>query len=174
MRRMTIECQELGIHYLYDPSQQVVRMAHEDIRRGVEGALSLFVNEYEFELVQKHTGMTKDEILERVPFTVVTCGEAGARIFTQGNEIDIPPVPPTKISDPTGVGDAFRGGFLTGYNLNLDLETCGKMGALAATYCLEQRGTQNHTYTKAEFLVRYQEAFGLAKQLDTLFSQTTG
>jgi adenosine kinase len=174
MRRMTIECQELGINYLYDPSQQVVRMAHEDIRRGVEGALYLFVNEYEFELVQKHTGMTKDEILTRVPFTVVTCGEAGARIYTQGQEISIPSVQPKQIADPTGVGDAFRGGFLTGYNLNLDLETCGKMGALAATYCLEQRGTQNHSYTPTEFMARYQETFGLAEPLNTLLTQMTG
>ncbi|MDD5367692.1 MAG: carbohydrate kinase family protein [Anaerolineaceae bacterium] len=174
MRRMTVECQELGIHYLYDPSQQLVRMDHEDIRRGVEGAFCLFVNEYEFELVQKHTGMGKDEVFKRVPFTVVTCGESGARIYTKHQEINIPPVPPRQIVDPTGVGDAFRGGFLTGYAFCLDLETCGKMGALAATYCLEQPGTQNHFYTPTEFLARYHENFGLAKSLDTQLTQTIG
>lgn len=171
MRRMAIECRELGIDYLYDPSQQVVRMAHEDIRRGVEGAMCLFVNEYEFELVQKHTGMNEAEILNAVRFAVVTCGGDGARILTKDAEINIEAVIPTKIADPTGVGDAFRGGFLTGYRLGLDLETCGKMGALSATYCLEQRGTQNHFYTPAEYVQRFKESYGPAPILHNLITQ---
>lgn len=168
MLRMATECQELGIPYLYDPSQQVVRMPHEDIRRGVEGALALFVNEYEFELVQKHTGLSAQDIISKVGFTVVTCGEKGAEIFYQGSQYDIPAVKPIKIAEPTGVGDAFRGGFLTGYRLGLPLETCGRMGALAATYCLEQRGTQNHFYTPAEFIARYEATYGPADQLRRL------
>jgi adenosine kinase len=128
------------------------------------------VNEYEFELVQKHTGLTAQEIFNKVGFTVITCGEKGASIFTEGKEIEIPAVKPTKIADPTGVGDAFRGGFLTGYRFGLPLETCGRMGALAATYCLEQRGTQNHSYTPADFVTRYQATFGSAEQIQLLVS----
>jgi adenosine kinase len=168
MLRMATECQEMTIPYLYDPSQQVVRMPHQDIRRGVEGALALFVNEYEFELVQKHTGFSAQDIFSKVGFTVITCGEKGASIFSKGTEYAIPAVKPNQIADPTGVGDAFRGGFLTGYRLGLPLETCGRMGALAATYCLEQRGTQNHFYTPAEFIARYESIYGPTDQIHLL------
>ncbi|MCL4562870.1 MAG: carbohydrate kinase family protein [Chloroflexi bacterium] len=167
MNRMACECQEMGIASLYDPSQQIVRMSAEEIRRGVESAMALFVNEYEYELLRKHTGMSEAEILSRVSFMVITCGEHGARIFTDGNVTEIPPVIPEHIADPTGVGDAFRGGFVTGYRLKLSLETCGRMGALAATYCLEERGPQSHTYTPAEFVKRYKKEFGTSDRLET-------
>ncbi len=138
------ECVELGIPYLYDPSQQVARNDHAQLKRGVENAYALFVNEYEFELLQSHTGMSPEQIEKAVKLLVVTCGEKGAIIKFGGMQYDIPIVPADFIADPTGVGDAFRGGFLTGYRMGLDLQTCGQMGALAATYVLEQKGTQNH------------------------------
>ncbi len=93
MRRLSIECQELGIDYLYDPSQQLVRMAQEDIRSGVEGAMCVFVNEYEFELLQKHTGMRLADILTRVKFLVITCGEQGARVYVGKDDYTIPMCP---------------------------------------------------------------------------------
>ena len=160
MRRMATECRDLGIRYLYDPSQQVVRMDPSEIRHGVEGAWSLFVNEYEFELIQKHTGMNVKDILATTEFVVVTCGEDGAKIFLQDGELSIPSAPSCMIADPTGVGDAFRGGFLTGIRLNLGPDLCGRIGALAATYCLEQKGTLNHHYSISEFVARYESIFG--------------
>ncbi len=162
------QCQSLGIAYLYDPSQQIVRLNPEDLRQGVEGAQSLFVNEYEFELLQKHTGLTDHQILSLVEFMVVTHGKKGAIIYVEGEEYHIPVVPPDKIADPTGVGDAFRGGFLRGYRLGLDWQTCGQMGSLAAAYCLEQRGTQNHSFTPAEFVSRYRRCFDDRGELDVL------
>ena len=168
MRRMTAECKQLGIPYLYDPSQQVVRVDPEDIRQGIDGAWALFVNEYEYELVQKHTGLTGSDILDRVEILVVTCGEQGARILQKGGEITIPAALPCQIADPTGVGDAFRAGFLTGYGLHLPLAVCGKMGALAATYCIEFSGTQSHSYSVAEFIQRYEQVFGEAEGLQAM------
>ncbi len=168
MNRYVEECQELGWQYLYDPSQQVVRIPGEELRRGVEGAYSLFVNEYEFELLQKHTGLTSRQIREQVDIVVVTCGEKGAQIYVGGQEFSIPVVPPRQILDPTGVGDAFRGGFLRGLRLGMDWQTCGQMGALASTYCLEQRGPQNHFYTPAEFVKRYREHFDDHGALDVM------
>ncbi|HVN53779.1 MAG TPA: carbohydrate kinase family protein [Anaerolineaceae bacterium] len=168
MNRYVAECIELGYPYLYDPSQQLVRMDPADIRRGTQGAYALFVNDYEFELLKKHTGLTQVQILNQVAYMVVTCGEEGARIFVKDREYHIPVAPPQQIADPTGVGDAFRGGFLTGYRLNLDWDVCGRLGALAATYCLEQHGTQNHAYTPAEFVERYQVYFGVEPALDVL------
>jgi adenosine kinase len=159
MRQYCEECIELGIPYLYDPSQQIVRVDPEDIRIGVLGCESLFVNEYEYELLQKHTGFTPEDILGRVKFLVVTCGEQGAWVYAEGREFKIPVIPPKAIADPTGVGDAFRGGFLRGFRLGMDWQTCGQMGALAATYCLEQSGPQNQSYTPQEFVDRYRGFF---------------
>lgn len=162
------QCKELSIPYLYDPSQQIVRVDPQELRRGVDGAASLFLNDYEFELLQKHTGLTENQILSMVEFMVVTHGKDGAIIYVEGEEYRIPTVPPEKIVDPTGIGDAFRGGFLRGYQLGLDWQTCGQMGALAATFCLEQRGTQSHSYTPAEFLARYRTCFHDDGALDIL------
>ncbi len=168
MRR---ECKEPGIPYLYDPSQQVVRYEGKELREGVEGAQSVFLNDYEFELVQKKTGLTLADILKKVLFLVVTWGEKGAVVYAQDQKYDIPIVPQARILDPTGVGDAFRGGFLTGYRLGWDWEICGKMGALAATYCLEERGTLNHCYTPAEFVQRFRRHFDDGGLLDGLLTQ---
>ncbi|HEX7976709.1 MAG TPA: PfkB family carbohydrate kinase, partial [Anaerolineales bacterium] len=153
---------------VYDPSQQVVRMNHNDLKDGVMGANSLFLNEYEYELLQKHTGLNLADILKCVQFIVITAGERGATIYAGDNRYLIPVVPPTGGAEPTGVGDAFRGGFLRGYRLGLDWQNCGQMGALAATYCLEQRGTQNHSYTPAEFVTRYRTIFDDQGALDAL------
>jgi adenosine kinase len=153
------ECIQLGIPYLYDPSQQIARNDHAELRRGVEGAHAVFCNEYEYELLQKHTGLSVQEIENHVKLLVVTYGEKGAIVKSDGKTYQIPIVPAEKIADPTGVGDAFRGGFLRGYRLGFDLQTCGQIGSLAATYVLEQKGTQNHHYSIAEFIKRYREHF---------------
>jgi adenosine kinase len=155
------ECQELDIPYIYDPSQQIVRLSGEDLCMGIAGARALFLNEYEFELVQKMTGWGKTEILdcERLSFTVITHGKNGSTITTKQEEIKIPIVPPRTVGDPTGVGDAFRGGFLAGYSRDLELGTCGHMGALAASYCFEHTGTQGHAFTIQEFVDRYRDHF---------------
>jgi len=168
MKQYARECSELNIPYLYDPSQQIVRMDGGELREGVEHAHSLFVNEYEHELLVKHTGLTHEEMLQRVKYMVVTQGKQGALIYTEGREYQIPVVEPAEIVDPTGVGDAFRGGFLRGVCLGYDWQTCGQMGSLAATYCLEQRGTQKHAYSRAEFIARYRQHFDDQGVLDTL------
>ena len=168
MRRQTDECAELGIPYLFDPSQQVARNPHEDLRAGVEHAHAVFCNEYEFDLLVKHTGLSKRAIDTHVQLLVITLGEKGARVVAESGEYLIPVVPARQIADPTGVGDAFRGGFLRGYRLGLDLQTCGQMGALSATYCLEQKGTTNHFYTPKEYIRRYREHFDDQGALDIL------
>ena len=168
MKKYVDECIELGIPYLFDPSQQVARNPHEDLRKGAQNAHAIFCNEYEFELLQKHTELCAEDMEGCVKLLVVTMGEKGARIKSAGKEYLIPIVPADHIADPTGVGDAFRGGFLRGYRLGLDLQTCGQMGALAATYCLEQKGTQNHYYTPDEFVKRYRKHFNDHGALDIL------
>jgi len=168
MKQYVVECRELGIPYLYDPSQQIVRLTSEELRTGIEGGLALFVNDYEFGLVQKMTGLSPQDMLQNLQFMVVTCGRHGSTVYSREKEYRIPVVPPEHIADPTGVGDAYRGGFLTGYCHILDLETCAQMGALAATYCLEQEGTQGHAYTLDEFIKRFRQHFDDCGQLDKL------
>ncbi len=171
MDKYAQECSELSIPYLYDPSQQLVRLSAEEVLRGIRGARALFVNEYEYALIEKMTGFTRAQILAPLQFMVVTCGESGADIFAGEQSYHIPVVPPERIADPTGVGDAFRGGFLTGYRLGLRWEICGQMGALAATYCLEQTGPQGHQYTPAEFVARFRKYFDDHGALAQLINQ---
>jgi adenosine kinase len=168
MAQYVEECKVEKIPYAYDPSQQIVRIEGEQLRAGVEGAMALFVNEYEFELLQKRTGMKAGEIMNQVAMTVITCGECGSQIHQAGKTCQIPIVKPKEIADPTGVGDAYRGGFFTGFDHGFPIELCGKMGALAATYCLEQRGTQNHHFTKSDFIQRFREHFDDQGALDKL------
>lgn len=168
MRKFTDEAVQLGIPYLFDPSQQVARNPHEDLRVGVENAHAVFCNEYEFDLLVKHTGFSTQTIDRHVRLMVITRGEKGATIKSDEREYQIPIVPAERVVDPTGVGDAFRGGFLRGYRLGLDLQTCGQMGALSATYCLEQKGTTNHTYTPQDYIARYRLHFDDNGALDIL------
>lgn len=168
MTKYALECQELGIPYLYDPSQQVVRLDPADLRTGAVGAHSLFMNEYEYELLRKHTGLSEEDLLRHVKIMVVTLGAKGANVYAGGKKYLIPPAPAVRIEEPTGVGDAFRGGFLRGLGLGFDYQTCGQMGSLAATYCLEQRGPQSHFYTPAEFVERYRTCFDDQGKLDAL------
>jgi len=170
MRRYVVECKQLDIPYIYDPSQQIVRMTSEELCAGIQGAQALFVNDYEFALVQKMTCIPLEDILSQCKFLVVTRGQQGASVYAEGKEYHIPVVPAEHIADPTGVGDAFRGGFLTAYASGLDWLTCGRVGVLAATYCLEQSGPQSHTYSPAEFVARYRRHFDDSGKLDRLLS----
>jgi len=168
MNNYVDECVALKIPYLYDPSQQIVRMSSDEIRNGVEGAYSLFVNEYEYQLLQKHTGLTQKDILKIVKFLVVTLGEKGAKVYADDHEYFVPAYPVQNIVDPTGVGDAFRGGFLRGYQEKFSWDLCGKIGSLSAAYCLEQNGTQSHHYTVGEFVNRFRLHFDDQGALDVL------
>jgi adenosine kinase len=164
------ECQEMGLTYIYDPSQQIVRLNGEDLCKGILGAKALFVNDYEYALIQKITGLETERLLSANPqaFIIVTRGEKGATIYSPEAVKQVSIAPAECIVDPTGVGDAFRGGFLTGYSYALDLETCGKMGALAATYCLERQGPQGHDFKPEEFVARYYSLFDDRGKLDVV------
>jgi adenosine kinase len=117
-------------------------------------------NDYELELIRQKTGCGEPEILQHAGILVVTRGEHGCTILTAADRIDVPAVAPQQIVDPTGVGDAFRAGFLKGMALDASLETCGRLGSVAATYALEHLGGTNHAFTWEEFLGRYEESFG--------------
>ena len=168
MLKYTEECRELGIRYIFDPSQQLARLDGAQVLTGMTGAYALTVNDYELELVHQKTGLNEDGILQRVHMLVVTRGPDGATLMSRERRVEIPVVPPERIADPTGGGDAFRGGLLFGLARGYPWEVTGRLGALAATYCLEQIGTMNHRYTLAEFASRYRQNFGDTPELVSL------
>lgn len=154
------ECRRLGIPYIYDPSQQCARMSGDQLKSGVEGARFIVCNDYEYEIIRQKTGLDEASLRASAEAVVVTKGEKGASIMTRDRTIDIPAVPPDRIADPTGVGDAFRSGFMKGFASGADLEVCGRLGSVAATYVLEHVGGQSHSYTFEQFRARYEGQFG--------------
>lgn len=168
MMKFPAECRDLGVRYLYDPSQQVLRLEGHELARDMEGAHFLFCNDYEFSLISKKTGWDLATALKHVKVVVITRGKEGANLYTDGQEVRIPTVPEREIVDPTGVGDAFRGGFLSGYSRGWNWKLCGEVGALAAVYCLECRGPQSHAYTRQEFVTRFRKHFDDEGRLNDL------
>ena len=166
MTKFAAECRKLGIPYLYDPSQQILRFDGAELARDMDEAKFLFLNDYEFGLVSKKTGWDLQQMLQHLEIAVMTRGKDGAIVYAGDEEIFIPIVPEMHIVDPTGVGDAFRGGFLTGYAHGWDWLLCGQIGSLAAVYCLERKGPQSHTYTRSEFVERFREHYDDKGKLD--------
>lgn len=164
------ECIELDIPYAYDVSWQLARLTPAEIREGVTHCRMLVVNDYEMSLITDKTGIAENDLALVDKIVAVTRGENGATIYADGRRYDIPPVPVQQMADPTGAGDAFRGGLLRGLISGWGWDVAGRVGALAATYCIEQVGPQNHYYTRADFVNRYRAHFDDAGLLDELLS----
>jgi adenosine kinase len=154
------ECRALRIPYIWDPGQQCARMSGQELREGVVGAALVICNDYELELLRQKTGLDEAGILEQAGALVVTRGEHGCSIYQASGRADVPAVPPVRIVDPTGVGDAFRGGFMKGLARGVDHVVAAKVGAVAAAYALEHLGGQSHAYSWAEFRHRFEVNFG--------------
>lgn len=157
----TDECRELGLAFAADPSQQLARLSGEEIRRLVDGATYLFSNDYEWDLMLSKTGWTDADVLAQVGLRVTTLGAKGVEIAgADGTRLHVGVVPETAQVDPTGVGDAFRAGFLTGRGAGLDLERSAQLGSLVAVLVLETTGTQNWTWDLGVAKERLNDAFG--------------
>jgi len=154
------ECRTLRIPFIFDPGQQCARMSGDELADGVSGAAIVIVNDYELELLRQKTGKSEADLLLDAGALIVTRGEKGSTVMNASGSIDVPAVTPHRIVDPTGVGDAFRGGLMKGIAVGLPYEICARIGAVAATYALEHLGGQSHAYTWAEFSARYEEHFG--------------
>lgn len=161
MSRHCEEARRLGLPFFFDPSFQVTNMEGEPLAKAARGAQALFVNDYEHAVFQEKTGFAGERLFELVDSVVVTLGEEGSRIHSAGGEVvEVPPARVEEVVDPTGAGDAYRAGFLTGWRRGLEPAVCGRLGSLAAAYAVERYGTQNHRYTLAEFRSRYRASFG--------------
>ncbi|MQA12326.1 MAG: carbohydrate kinase family protein [Pseudonocardiaceae bacterium] len=161
MVRHTEECRQRGYPFVADPSQQLARMDGAAIRSLVDGAAYLFTNEYETALLLQSTGWSHDEVLGRVDTWVMTHGSEGVRIEVKGQDpVQVSAVPVKAEAEPTGVGDAFRAGFLWGLNARLSLERSAQVGCTLATIVLETIGTQEYTLDRAGFSDRVARTYG--------------
>lgn len=171
MTNLSNECRERGLRFVYDPSQQIARMDGDTLKHNMQGAYLMVINQYESNMVMKKTGMSMEELRNAVDLLVITHGGDGSEIFTNGDVIKVPSFQPEQIIDPTGAGDAYRAGFITGLSKGFALELCGAMGALCATYVLEHNGPQSKNYSPAEFVERFRQNYDDEGALDVLLTE---
>jgi len=159
MNQHAAEVNESGARLVFDPAQQVIAMPGEDIVRGIDLAWMVVGSDYEHGIITNKTGLTTDDLVGRVPVVVVTLGADGSRIYADGDTYEIPVAPANPLIEVTGGGDAYRAGLLKGYLLGLPWPVAGRMGSLSAVYAVEQQGPQEHEYTPAGFVDRFNRTF---------------
>jgi adenosine kinase len=157
----TDECRRLGLAFAADPSQQLARLDGEQIRQLIDGATYLFTNDYEWDLLLSKTGWTEADVMEQIALRVTTLGAKGVDLVSpDGAKVHVGVVPETSLVDPTGVGDAFRAGFLTGRSARLNLERSAQLGSLVAVLVLESTGTQEWSWDRDAAVTRLADAYG--------------
>jgi adenosine kinase len=147
-------CQAKGIKYIFDPGQSLPMLDGKDLIRAIEGCQILISNDYELDLILSKTGLNKDGLRQRARTIVVTLGELGSKVFTQDCEISVSAVKPTRVQDPTGAGDSYRGGLISGLVRGKEIEECARMGSVCASFAVECYGTQEYCFTPEEFDAR--------------------
>ncbi len=158
---LTEECRSLGLPFAADPSQQLARLSGGEIRRLIDGATYLFTNDYEWDLLLQKSGWSEAEVMQQIQLRVTTLGEKGVDLVGRdGTFIHVDVVPETHKEDPTGIGDAFRAGFLTGRSAGLSLERAAQLASLVATLVLEAPGPQEWTWDRDAGLERVGDAYG--------------
>jgi len=161
MLRHTDECRSRGLGFVADPSQQMAWLDGPKIKKLIDGATYLFSNDYEDGLITQKTGWSHEEVLQRVAVRVITRGAKGSSVEIAGEpRLDIPVAREVARVDPTGVGDAYRAGFLAGLAWKVPLERCAQLGSLLATYAIEVVGTQEYRFD-GTFLTRFEDAYGV-------------
>lgn len=162
MRRQIEECEKYKLKMCYDIGQQVVNTPVDDLVYGLSQAEILILNEFEMSALCKKIGCTIHSLKSKIPLVITTLGEKGSLIEGKdvASMIKIGIVELPEVLDPTGAGDAYRGGFFSGFIQGLDLKTCAQMGSLAASYAVGKYGTQEHKFTRDEFIKKYEDCFG--------------
>ena len=144
-------CKERGIDYILDPGQSLPMWDPGDLAEAIKGCRLLIVNDYELDLVMTRTRLSKKELLGMTGAIITTLGEKGSLISTPDGDTDIPVIRPDRVEDPTGAGDAYRGGLISGLLQGKDLEQSAKMGSVCASFAVESYGTQEYRFTSGEF-----------------------
>lgn len=150
---------EAGIPFLFDPGQGLPMFSGDDLKTFIDEANYMAVNDYEMELVMSKTGLSLTQIASQLDALIVTKGSKGADIITKAKTYEIPVAHAQSLADPTGCGDAFRGGLLYGLLNGMDWDTAGRIGSLLGAYNIERPGTQNHKFTLENFRARFEQEF---------------
>ncbi len=145
------ECRARGIPYIFDPGQSLPTWNPRDLLGAIEGSLLLISNDYELDLIMNKTGLTRRQLLERTGAIVTTLGEQGSQVSTAAGEAAIPTIRPRRVVDPTGAGDSYRGGLMTGLAQGLEITRCALMGSVCASFAVECYGTQEYAFSRDEF-----------------------
>jgi adenosine kinase len=144
-------CKQRGIDYIFDPGQSLPMLDAKDLARAIDGCRILISNDYELDLVMSKTGLGKDRLLRLAGAIIVTLGELGSKVSTLDKEIRIPAAKPRKVEDPTGAGDSYRGGLISGLLRGKEITECAKMGSVCASFAVECYGTQEYSFSLDEF-----------------------
>ena len=153
------ECRELNVPFMIDMGMQLPSLTSDEIKKILQKATILIGNDYEISLLKEKTGLKEEQILKNVTILITTLGVNGSKIQTAKEAFEIEAAKPKELVDPTGAGDAYRAGFMSGYESGFDLQTCGQMGAVTASFAIEKYGTQQHHFTIQAFQDRYIQTF---------------
>lgn len=152
-------CRERGIQYVFDPGQSLPMWDAHELVRALAGCRILICNDYELDLVMTKTGLKKESLLEKAGSIITTLGEAGSLVSTADSDIKIPAVEPATVEDPTGAGDAYRGGLLSGLIRGKTIEESALVGSVCASFAVESYGTQEYRFTPHEFNERFARSY---------------
>jgi len=153
------EFAEQGIPFIFDPGQGMPMFNGDELLELLDLSTYATFNDYESELMQDRTGLSLEQIAERVDALIVTMGGEGSKIFTEGKCIDVPSAKARELADPTGCGDAYRAGLLYGIINDYGWETTGRIASLLGAIKIEHHGTQNHSFSMDAFKQRYFDSF---------------
>ena len=159
MMEFTARHSELGIYSIFDPGQSLPMWNPQNLANCIEQSNILICNEYELGMISNSTGLTAQQLQDMVEHLVVTLGDQGAELRSKG-QVEAVPVVPTDAVDPTGAGDAFRGGLIKGLAHGLGIRRAVQMGAVCGYYAVQVNGTQTYRYTQAEYDAKLRECFG--------------
>ncbi len=148
-------CKARGIPYIFDPGQSLPMLPAEELVQAIEGCRILIANDYELDLILCKTGLDKEAVLKRAGAIIVTLGGLGSEVFTPGCKICIPAAKPKAVKDPTGAGDSYRGGLISGLVQGKGIEQCARMGSVCASFAVECYGTQEYRFSFDEFNERF-------------------
>jgi adenosine kinase len=157
MVKYPLECRARRIPCIFDPGQSLPMLNPQELLRAIDGCMILISNDYELDLIMSKTGLTKSQLLERTGTIITTLGDQGSRVCTLQGETAIPAIKPREVVDPTGAGDSYRGGLITGLARGLDIAQSALMGSVCASFAVECYGTQEYAFSRDEFEDRLHE-----------------
>jgi adenosine kinase len=160
MRTYSGAFKERNIPYIFDPGQSIPAQSVEGLIEMITGSAVLISNDYELELIMRFTDLSRSALLELTGAILTTLGDRGSRVVTSNREEEIPAVQASQVLDPTGAGDAYRAGLIKGMVMGKSLPECARMGAVCASYGVQCRGTQCHSFSQKDFWARYEAHFG--------------